>query len=141
MKKMIVDASVMIKWVAGDPVEADQEQAMMLLQAWMRGELELMAPTLWLYEAGNFLGRHLSQAAEEKLTMLLNLGIKSLHLTPAMCRLCLTWMRERAVTFFDAAYLAAAVETGGSLVTADGKFAQRMKECGPICLLSEVNLD
>ncbi|MBM4293397.1 MAG: type II toxin-antitoxin system VapC family toxin [Deltaproteobacteria bacterium] len=141
MKKLVVDASVMIKWVAGDPAEADQDQAMKLLQAWMSGEVELMAPALWQYEVGNLLGRRLPQEAEEKLALLFNLGIKILNLSPNMCRRCFSWMRERAVTFYDAAYLAAALETGGFLVTADEKFNQRMKDVGSIGLLSQVDLD
>jgi predicted nucleic acid-binding protein len=141
MKKLVVDASVMIKWVAGDPAEPDQHRAMTLLQAWMNGEVELMAPVLWQYEVGNFLGRRLPQEAEEKLALLLNLGITGFNLTPAMCRRCFTWMRERAITFYDAAYLAAAVETGGLLVTADEKFTQRMADLGSIGLLSRIALD
>ncbi len=141
MKKLVVDASVIIKWVAGDPAEADQDRALMLLKAWMNGEVELMAPALWQYEVGNFLGRRLPGKAGEKFALLFNLGIKSLHLTPTMCRRCFAWMKERAVTFYDAAYLAVAVEAGGMLVTADEKFQQEMKSCGNIGLLGRLDLD
>jgi hypothetical protein len=41
MKKYVVDASVLLKWVLGDEREADQSSAMKLLNAWVRGDANL----------------------------------------------------------------------------------------------------
>ena len=49
MKWYVVDASVIIKWIVGDENEPDQEKAFDLLNAWMKGIVELSAPALWQY--------------------------------------------------------------------------------------------
>jgi len=57
MDRFVVDASVILKWVLGDERESDQDKALDLLNAWVEGRAELLAPSLWEYEVGNFLGR------------------------------------------------------------------------------------
>ncbi len=46
MKRVVVDASVILKWVLGDRLETDHEKAMDLLDAWVDGRVEVFAPTL-----------------------------------------------------------------------------------------------
>ena len=53
----MVDASVILKWVLGDPKEPDQGTAVGLLKGWADGTHSLAAPALWEYEAANLLGR------------------------------------------------------------------------------------
>ena len=138
MKRVVVDASVILKWVLGDRRETDHEKAMDLLDAWVDGRVEVFAPALWEYEVGNFLGRELPEQATQKMSLLRGLGIVSLPLNEKMHALCFSWMKQNGVTFYDAAYLAAAVETGGILVTADSKFSDRMRHMESIRLLSEL---
>jgi predicted nucleic acid-binding protein len=139
MKKFVVDASVILKWVLGDDREANQDKAMELLQAWAEGRCELAAPSLWAYEAGNILGRLLGEEAQEKMELLLGLGIHNIELTPKISEMSLSWMRDKAVTFYDAAYLAAARERKAILVTADQSFARKMGETD-VCLLQSLVL-
>ena len=141
MKWYVVDASVIIKWIVGDENEPDQEKAFDLLNAWMKGIVELSAPALWQYEVGNFLGRELNQVASEKMNLLLNLDIKSVDLKSSMFDRCFVWMGEKGITFYDASYLAVAAETGATLVTADKQFINKMEEEDHICLLNDLNMD
>lgn len=140
MKRYVVDASVILKWVLGDEREADQDSAMELLHAWSDGRCELAAPSLWIYEAGNILGRLLDKAAQEKMEMLLNLGIQRIEPTPGMTKMIFSWMTKNAVTFYDAAYLAAAHDFNAILVTADQVFARKMGGVKNICLLQDLTL-
>lgn len=138
MQRYVVDASVILKWVLGDERESDQDKALDLLNAWARGDSELLAPSLWEYEVGNFLGRLLPDQATEKMNLIANLKLSSNPMTESMQRLCFEWMSQNGVTFYDACYLALAEETGSILVTADAKFAEKMHHPKSLCLLSDL---
>jgi predicted nucleic acid-binding protein len=140
MKRIVVDASVMIKWILGDKQEADQEKAFALLQAWVHGRAEISAPFLWQYEVGNFLGREIPDEAEEKMKLLLNLNIANIGLSEIIYRQCFLWMREDNITFYDACYLAAAHANNADLITADVRFAVKMGKRGRICLLKDLDI-
>lgn len=68
MKRYVVDASIIIKWVLGDEREPDQRKAYEFLQEWVHGRAEIFAPSLWHYEVGNFLGREIPEEAAENPT-------------------------------------------------------------------------
>jgi len=133
----VVDTSVILKWVLGDEREPDQGKALALLNAWVEDRAELLAPSLWEYEVGNFLGRQFPQQASDKMSLLLNLKFASIPLTERMHQLCFAWMAVNKVTFYDACYLAVAEETKSILVTADAKFAVKMGHPKSICLLDD----
>lgn len=136
-----VDASIIIKWVLEKEKEADFDKAMGLLNEWVMGTIEIVAPSLWQYEVGNFLGRELPQEAAKAMRFINDLGFASIDLNDKMQGLCFKWMAEAGVTFYDAAYLAVAVETGGIMVTADEKFARKLKDDKHICLLKNLDLN
>ena len=140
MKNFVVDASVILKWVLGDEKEPDHDKALGLLNAWIEGDVELSAPTLWQYEVGNFLGRNLKGEAIEKIDLLLNLNIKVVAFTNSMFRQCFSWMKQNKVTFYDASYLAVTVAVQGTLITADEDFVKKMGKTDRICLLSKIDL-
>jgi predicted nucleic acid-binding protein len=138
MDRYVVDASVILKWVLGDERESDQKKALDLLNAWVGGRAELLAPSLWEYEAGNFLGRLFPGQAFEKMALIVNLKFSSISLTESMHRLCFDWMARYGVTFYDACYLALAEETKSILVTADAKFTEKMGHRKSVCLLKDL---
>lgn len=140
MRRYVVDASVILKWVLGDEREPDQDKAVNLLNAWVEGGVELAAPTLWQYEVGNFLGREIPEEAADKMDLLLNLNIKSVDLTDTIFRRCFNWMRQEAVSFYDVSYLAFALETEAMLITADESFVKKMEKTDRICLLKHLDL-
>ena len=140
MRRYVVDASVILKWVLGDEREPDQDEAVKLLNAWVEGAAELSAPTLWQYEVGNFLGRELPEEAAQKMDLLLNLNIKTVDLTDTISRRCFIWMRKERVSFYDVSYLAVAFELEATLITADETFVKKMEETDHICLLKHLDL-
>lgn len=140
MDRYVVDASVILKWVIGNDQESDQTQASDLLNAWGEGSVELLAPTLWQFEVGNFLGREYRQEAAALMESLLALKISEVPLTEAICKRCFDWMKKNKVTFYDAAYLSAAIEVKGRLITADEKFLGKMDRMEAICLIKHIDL-
>jgi predicted nucleic acid-binding protein len=140
MERYVVDASVILKWVLGEEQETDQGLALKLLDTWAAGIAELVAPSLWQYEVGNFLGRELRDQAIEKMNLLLDLGIQSVDLNNTIIERCFAWMKQHAVTFYDVSYLAVAFEIQGTLITADEKFCRKMVKVGRICLLKDLDL-
>jgi predicted nucleic acid-binding protein len=138
MLRYVVDASVILKWVLGDERESDQDKALALLKTWAEGRSELLAPSLWEYEAGNFLGRLFPGEASAKMNLIVSLKLSSIPLTENMHRLCFHWMSQNRVTFYDACYLALAEETGSILVTVDAKFAEKMGNPESVCLLEDL---
>ncbi|MGO9016787.1 MAG: type II toxin-antitoxin system VapC family toxin [Syntrophobacteraceae bacterium] len=138
MQRYVVDASVILKWVLGDERESDQDKALALLNTWVEGRSELLAPCLWEYEVGNFLGRLFPGEASAKMNLLVSLKLSSIPLTEKMLRLCFDWMSQNGVTFYDACYLALAEETMCILVTADAKFAEKMGHPKSVCLLEDL---
>ncbi len=140
MNRYVLDASVILKWVVGDEREPDQDKAMALLMAFRDGKLDLAAPSLWLYEVGNFLGRMIPANAVEKMRLLLDLGIRTEGLPGEAIPRCLDWMARHKVTFYDAAYLAVALEWNATLVTADEAFMRKMKGVGRIRVLKDLDM-
>jgi len=138
MKKYIVDASVILKWVLEKEKEPDHDKAIGLLHAWGSGEVGIAAPGLWTYEVANILGRALPDEASQKMKLLLDLKMNVIDCSEQMIRQCLAWMKGCQVTFYDAAYLAAAYEIDAVLLTTDDKFREKMKKDERICLLKDL---
>jgi len=136
MKRYVLDASVILKWVLEREKEPDHEKAIGLLRSWERGEIELYTPNLWIYEVANILGTALPVAAADKMRMLLDLRISDVECSQQMISQCFTWTRERKATFYDAVYLAAAYAIDAVLLTADVKFSEKMNNDPRICLLT-----
>ncbi len=135
--RMVVDASVILKWVLGSDRELDHGCALRILDDWAAGRIELTVPSLWEYEVGNILGREIPHQALRTMKLLRNLRMIVEPLNEEMIELSFQWMEQAAVTFHDASYLAVAVVLDGRLVTADRRFAQRMARPDRILLVSD----
>jgi predicted nucleic acid-binding protein len=138
MKKYIVDASIILKWVLEKENEPDHDKATGLLHAWLGGDVGIAAPGLWTYEVANILGRALPDEANQKMKLLINLQIAIVDCSEQVIQKCFTWMNEHQVTFYDAVYLAAAYATDAVLLTSDEKFREKMKNDTRICLLKNL---
>jgi predicted nucleic acid-binding protein len=138
MKKYIVDASVILKWVLEKEKEPDHDNATGLLHAWVSGTVGIAAPSLWAYEVANILGKAVPDEASQKMKLLLDLQINVIDCSEQMIRQCFTWMKKYKVTFYDAVYLAAAYAMDAVLLTGDEKFREKMKNDNRICLLRDI---
>lgn len=123
MVGVLVDTSIVVKWYheAGEP---EVLQARAIVAAHERGDLAAMILDLTVYEYGNVLLRSLRKPVDEvvgRVEDLIQLCGPPVALEPA-------WRREAAelgaahgLTYYDAAYAAAARGLQAPLVTADRK--------------------
>jgi predicted nucleic acid-binding protein len=132
---LVLDASVILKWVLDAETEPGHAAANSLLERWQQGELSLLVPSLWLFEAGNILILKRPGDADEALTALWDLGLEEVPFSRGLIQRTIALAQRHGVTFYDASYLAVAEQNGAVLVTADGKFFRRLPAGLPVELL------
>ena len=122
MKRIILDASVVLKWYLAD--EVNGQKALDLLNKYIGNDLEILAPSLLEYEVTNELlvaqkrGRVKEESILSAIEGFLDLDIKLVsfsHLYPAVMRYCKAYGRS----IYDASYLALAEIEGVPMITAD----------------------
>ena len=118
---VVSDASVVLKWFH-ETGEEDVESARALLEAYAGERIALLVLDLTTYEVGNALARGAAKAAPDNVSTVLEaLGDLCPHvsLEPAERRLAADLAVEHRLTFYDAAYAAAARSRTGLLATFD----------------------
>jgi predicted nucleic acid-binding protein len=122
LKRIVVDASVALKWYLDD--EEHGQKALGLLDKYISDELVILAPSLLGYELINGLiiagkrGRIKEENILKAIDGFMNLEIElknMLHLYPKMIEFCKTYNRSA----YDASYLAVAGEDSTDLITSD----------------------
>jgi predicted nucleic acid-binding protein len=107
-----------------------------LKTAWLAGAVELVVPTLWVFEVGNVLGLKQPGSAGTLLQAAVDLALT--EESPASYATGIfDLMRQRAVTFYDAAYHALAIAREGTMLTADRRYVTRARPSGHLQLISE----
>ena len=130
MNKLVIDASVVLKWFLRDEKYGDS--AMSLLERFVRGEIELAAPSLLVYEVINGLvvAQRKGRIDEEKvlasISGFINLGIQFVDVAGLEARVqhfCRAYDRSA----YDASYLAVAEQESLALVTGDERLYNSIK--------------
>ena len=134
---VVPDTSVLLKWVLRSPDELDTEKALVLRQVALSGAVTLVVPQLWLYEVGNTLTRRFPVEAESLLGALRDFGFTEARRSPRWLRRTVLLATEYGMTFYDAAYHAAALVRGGTFVTADERYVRCAESAGGIELLCD----
>lgn len=117
---VVCDTSVVLKWFHHEG-EQEVDEARALLAAHQSGLLTAWILDLTLYELGNVLLRSLGWPATDVAAQLDDLSAICTALTPTASelRLAAHLAEKHALTFYDAAYAAAARSRGADLATAD----------------------
>jgi predicted nucleic acid-binding protein len=135
---LVIDASVVIKWLLQDPKrEAGTDNATLLMEKVVKGEYPVLQPTHWLVEVGAVLARESFMTAADDVTML-----DALDLPATDDALILNRGVELAMELkqhlFDTFYHAVALETHDRLlITADERYLCAAKAKGQIVHLMD----
>ena len=137
MTRIVVDASVAIKWLLPDRSnEADSDQALALLSGVREGTVDLIQPPHWLAEVAAVLTRLSPQTVDDDVSDLYALEIPVLD-TPGMYLTACELARSLGHHLFDTLYHAVALEMDATfLVTADQQYYRKASARGAIVLLS-----
>jgi predicted nucleic acid-binding protein len=130
VKRLVIDASVALKWFLRDEKYGDR--AIGLLDRFVRGELDLAAPSLMVYEVinGLVIAQRRGRIAEERvlasISGFINLGITFVDVTGLEARV-LHFCRVYDRSAYDASYLAVAEQESLALVTGDERLYNSTK--------------
>jgi predicted nucleic acid-binding protein len=141
----VLDASVAAKWVLpikGEPLAAE---SMRLLESFARGEINLSVPGLFWVEIGNILwksvraGRISEQTAYDAIQWFQALDVPTSPTKDLIGdAVAIAFAVDRSV--YDGVYLALAIASGRSLVTADKRLFNAMGARFPVRWLGAVEL-
>ena len=135
---VVLDASVLIKWLLADPKrEQDTEHATALVQAVMSAEFDMLQPFHWLAEVGAVLARLSPATAAEDVLMLRAMELPSTDEVEVLRRAC-SLAIDTQQHLFDTLYHAVALgQPGAVLITADVRYYKKARAQGHVQLLSD----
>jgi predicted nucleic acid-binding protein len=134
---LVIDASVIIKWLFQDPErEADTERATALMAAVVRGDHPVLQPPHWLIEVAAVIARETPERAQCDLVLLEGLALPIRGDAPVLARACALAV-ELGHHLFDTLYHAVALESGARLITADDCYHRKAQEQPGILHLRE----
>lgn len=135
--RLVIDASVAVKWVFPDPLmEPDADRAVAVLRALRDALVDVLQPPHWLLEVMAVVAR-----------IAPDLGVPALTLLDALeldiCDDVSVLGRDAALAaeldhhLFDTLYHAVALERETTLLTADARYARKARGKGRVLLLGE----
>lgn len=135
---LVVDASVVVKWLLADPArEDDTSQAERLMAFVLEGGEAILQPAHWLIEVSAVLARMSPVTAVEDVERLQALELPIDDGTAVLARACRLAI-DLEQHLFDTLYHAVALETpGATLVTADAQYLAASARLGSIVPLAE----
>jgi predicted nucleic acid-binding protein len=137
---VVLDASVVIKWLLNDPQrEAGTEKATQLMELIAKGSQAALQPPHWLAEVGAVLARENPSTATHDVTMLSALDLPTTN-DPLVLRRAVALAIELKQHVFDTLYHAVALETPeATLITADRGYLRVARRRGRIVDLLDWN--
>jgi predicted nucleic acid-binding protein len=130
---LVVDASVVIKWLLQDPQrEAGTDKATRLMEQITKGDRSALQPPHWLVEVGAVLARESPETAADDVAMLAALELPETD-EPFILRRGVELAIELKQHLFDTCYHAVALETPDTtLITADERYLRAARVKGRI---------
>lgn len=134
--KIIVDASVALKW--GLPEEEDLDQALLLKQHLVERKVLVSVPAHFMTEVFNTLVRKNPSQALTILSFFLMAPFQHHSLSLEVAGVAGLLMKKYPkISFYDAFYHALAIHKEGTFVTADESYYKMCKKEGHVLLLKD----
>jgi len=135
---VVVDAGVILKWLLEDRAkEPDTEKALALIEAVIRGKLEILQPAHWLIEVAAVAARLTPQTAVEDVELLSAMQFPTSD-SPNVLLRATALAIETDHHLFDTLYHAVAIEHDDAvLVTADERYRRKAERYGMIAALAD----
>ena len=133
---VVLDASVVLKWLLEDPArEPDTDKAFALIESVVRGHLEILQPIHWLAEVAAVASRLTPQTAVRDVEMLAAMQFPTTD-DPNVMRRATNLAIETDQHLFDTLYHAVALENDDAiLLTADDHYCTKVERYGKITSL------
>ena len=133
--RVVVDASVAVKWVLPDPaVELDADQAIALLAKIKSSELLPLQPPHWLAEVAAVITRLHPKVARRAIELLHALELPIADELEILTRSCAI-AEQLSCHVFDTLYHAVALERDATLITADDEYYRKARKLGHVIRL------
>jgi predicted nucleic acid-binding protein len=129
LRRLVVDTSVVAKWFIAEG-EPHRDLSLQILREALEERSELHAPTLLVFELGNVIVARARARREAPrraaLEDLFDIPLRWHSPDPALCVRALRVAARRALTFYDASFVALADFLDAPLITADDTLARRV---------------
>jgi predicted nucleic acid-binding protein len=138
---IVLDASVILKWLLEDPLrEPDTDTAEALMESIVEGELEVLQPVHWLAEVAAVAARLTPATAVRDVELLAALELPTTD-DPNVISRAASLAIQTKHHLFDTLYHAVALEHDDAiLVTADGRYHAKAGRYGKLVALRDWEL-
>lgn len=141
MIKLVVDASVAVKWFVRDSNdEEDVTPAVNILIGVGKNSVELIQPPHWMAEVTAVLSRLQPGLTDDAIDLLDAMEI-STAADSNVYKLASHFAAGLNHHLFDTLYHALAIQEKATLVTADYRYFRKSKHHGSICMLTDFELE
>lgn len=134
--RVVLDASVIVKWYIAKPDEKDAEQALAILEGIEASTITLIQPQHSLAEVAAVLARELPEHAGD---YFLELGcifaVNAISLSNTAYQRAIELSTRLNHHLFDTLYHAVALEENATLITADRRYYEKAEAFGGIVML------
>lgn len=137
---IVLDTSVVVKWFVLE--ESGCERARAIRGLHFRGDIEIIVPSLTLYELCSALGRRewVPDEVDEALRLLERAGIVVVRPSRRVLVRAAELCRRRATSFYDELFVALAELAGAHLITADEEHYAKARDSAQVHLLTDLDI-
>jgi predicted nucleic acid-binding protein len=139
--KLVVDASVAVKWFVQDSnEEKDVTSAVDILRGIGENNIELIQPPHWMAEITAVLARLQPDLTDDAIDLLDAMEIPT-GAQSSVYKLASRLATELNHHLFDTLYHALALQENATLITADHRYFRKSVNQGSVCRLEDFNLE
>jgi predicted nucleic acid-binding protein len=139
--RLVLDTSVVLKWIRQEEVLADR--ALALLQSYLDGWSQISVPALLGYEVANVLrykADSTTAQVETAIQALFDLDLEWVAPLPTVMRRAVVIARDHDTSVYDATFAALAESIGATFITADERLVRRLEPLAFVRFLGELDL-